>query len=385
MTIELTILMPCLNEAETLATCIQKAHRGAKKNDLKNYEILIADNGSTDGSQAITEAEGARLIHVEEKGYGAALRGGIQEAKGTFIIMGDADDSYDWEDVAPFLSKLRTGVELVMGTRMKGKILPGAMPPLHRWLGNPVLTWLGNLLFSTRTSDFHCGMRGFRRDAIVKLNLQTSGMEFATEMVAKAGQFGLAIDEVPITLYPDGRTRKPHLRTWRDGWRHLTFMLAISPNWVFLYPGLSILLLGLAGILLTLGAPFSIGSVTLDVHTLLVSGLLSIIGVQLITFWVITRFYSTQMGILPPNTIADMITRGNILNTGILAGFLLILSGIIPLIISISQWAQVDFGPLNYEVTLRLLIPTLTLVTIGIHLLLSSFVIGLMKLGKKII
>jgi len=228
-------------------------------------------------------------------------------------------------------------------------------------------------------------MRGFRRDAIVKLNLQTSGMEFATEMVAKAGQFGLAIDEVPITLYPDGRTRKPHLRTWRDGWRHLTFMLAISPNWVFLYPGLSILLLGLAGILLTLGAPFSIGSVTLDVHTLLVSGLLSIIGVQLITFWVITRFYSTQMGILPPNTIADMITRGNILNTGILAGFLLILSGIIPLIISISQWAQVDFGPLNYEVTLRLLIPTLTLVTIGIHLLLSSFVIGLMKLGKKII
>jgi len=380
---EFTILMPCLNEAETLATCIQKAHKGAKDANIKDYEILIADNGSSDGSQAIAEAEGARVIPVQERGYGAALRGGIQNAKGNYIIMGDADDSYDWSNIALFVSGLRAGADLVMGTRLKGKILPGAMPPLHRWLGNPALTWIGNLLFGTHTSDFHCGLRGFQKDAIRKLNLQTSGMEFATEMVAKAGNFGLQIDEVPIILYPDGRTRKPHLRTWRDGWRHLTFMLAISPNWLFLYPGLGMLLLGLTGTFLTLDAPISIGNITLDVHTLLISGLLTIISVQLITFWVITRFYSTQMKILPPNNIADILTRGNVLNTGIWAGCLLIMSGIVPLAISVNQWVQVDFGPLNYETTLRLLIPTLTLVTIGIHLLLSSFVIGLMKLGKN--
>ena len=384
MTIELTILMPCLNEAETLATCIKKAHRGAAKAGIEPeaYEILIADNGSTDGSQDIAEAEGARLIHVDERGYGAALRGGIQNAKGTYIIMGDADDSYDWEAIAPFVEKLRMGVELVMGSRLEGKILPGAMPPLHRWLGNPVLTWMGNLLFGTRTSDFHCGLRGFHTKSMRKLNLKTSGMEFATEMVAKAGKFGLRIDEIPITLFPDGRTRKPHLRTWRDGWRHLSFMLAISPGWVLLIPGLGMLFFGLLGILFTLGAPLSIGAITFDVHTLLISALLTISGTQLLVFWIIARFYSAQAHILPANNFVKKLTNGNILTIGIIFGTIIILLGLIPLFIALSQWANVDFGPLNYEVTLRLLIPTLTLVTIVVHLMLCSFVIGLMKMGR---
>ncbi|MBI5944972.1 MAG: glycosyltransferase family 2 protein [Chloroflexi bacterium] len=374
--------MPCLNEAETLGVCIQKAREGAREAGVSDYEILVADNGSSDGSQDAAEKGFARVLSVQDKGYGSALRAGINHSYGKFVIMADADDSYDWSHIKPIVDKLRSGIDLVMGSRLKGTILPDAMPPLHRWLGNPVLTRIGNILFSTHVSDFHCGLRGFSKDAIISLNLQTSGMEFATEMVAKAGKFGLSIEEVPIVYYPDGRSRKPHLRTWQDGWRHLTFMLAVSPNWVFLYPGFILFLCGVLGVGVTMFQPFQIGPITLDVHTLLVSSLLLITGVQLLTFWMIARFYSAQVGILPASNFVTALTGGSFLNFGIFLGLLCMFLGLIPFLTSLSQWVQVDFGPLRYEVTLRLIIPTLTLVIIGMHVFFSSFVIGLMSLGS---
>lgn len=381
MPVEFTFLMPCLNEVETLGACIQKVREGAREAGVSDYEILVADNGSSDGSQDAAEKGLARVLPVQNKGYGSALRAGITHSYGRFVIMADADDSYDWSHIKPIVDKLRSGTDLVMGSRLKGTILPDAMPPLHRWLGNPVLTWIGNVLFSTHVSDFHCGLRGFSKDAIMSLNLQTSGMEFATEMVAKAGKFGLSIEEVPIVYYPDGRSRKPHLRTWQDGWRHLTFMLAVSPNWVFLYPGFFLVLFGALGVGTTMFQPFVLGPVVLDVHTLLISSLLLITGVQLLTFWMIARFYSAQMGISPSSTFVESLTGGSILNYGILLGLLMMFLGLIPFLTSLSQWVQADFGPLRYEVTLRLIIPTLTLVIIGMHAFFSSFVIGLMSLG----
>src|SRR6185503_16780874 len=281
---ELSVLMPCLNEAETLATCIKKAQKAL--DDLQvNGEVVIADNGSTDGSPEIAASLGARVIHVAQKGYGSALLGGIKAARGKYIIMGDADDSYDFTNLGPFLEKLRAGYDLVMGNRFKGGIAPNAMPPLHKYLGNPVLTGIGRLFFRSPCGDFHCGLRGFSKAAIQRLDLRTTGMEFASETVVKASLHRLRITEVPTTLSVDGRNRRPHLHTWRDGWRHLRFLLLYSPRWLFLYPGASLFLSGVAGMMWLLPAPRHVGMVGLDIHTLFYASLAVVVGFQLMMFW----------------------------------------------------------------------------------------------------
>jgi glycosyltransferase involved in cell wall biosynthesis len=289
-TLELSIVMPCLNEAETLATCIGKARDYLERQQIAG-EVLIADNGSSDGSQEIATNSGARVVPIPERGYGSALRGGIAAAKGQYIIMGDADDSYDFTNLSPFLEKLRQGYDLVMGNRFQGGIKPGAMPVLHKYLGNPVLTWLGRLFFGSPCGDFHCGLRGFSKQAIKQLNLRTTGMEFASEMVVKASLYGLKITEVPTTLSPDGRSRPPHLKTWRDGWRHLRFLLMYSPRWLFLYPGLALMFLGFVATIWFMTQP--------KVHTLLYSATALIIGFQIVSFAVFTKAFAISEGLLP--------------------------------------------------------------------------------------
>src|SRR5882762_10355162 len=270
--LELSIVIPCLNEAETLATCIKKAQQSLREHNVE-AEIIVADNGSTDGSQEIARALGASVVDISAKGYGNALMGGIATAHGKYIIMGDADDSYDFSALGPFIEQLRAGFDLVMGNRFIGGIKPGAMPPLHRYLGNPLLTFIGRLFFRSPIRDFHCGLRGFSKEAFLKLDLQTTGMEFASEMVVKATLQHLRLTEVATTLSPDGRSRPPHLRSWRDGWRHLRFLLLYSPRWLFLYPGLAALVVGLLGTLWLLPEARTVGGITLDVHTLLYAAL----------------------------------------------------------------------------------------------------------------
>ncbi|HXI95494.1 MAG TPA: glycosyltransferase family 2 protein, partial [Candidatus Acidoferrum sp.] len=281
--IEVSIVMPCLDEAETLATCIQKAQQAIESGGLA-AEIIVADNGSTDGSQVIAKELGARVVPVAKKGYGSALIGGIDAARGRFVIMGDADDSYDFTAIAPLIEKLRDGCDLVVGNRFMGGIEPGAMPWSHRWVGNPVLTLISRIFFHTPVGDAHCGLRGFRKDAYEQMRLRATGMEFASEMVIKASLKRMKIAEVPVTLRPDGRSRSPHLRTWRDGWRHLRFMLLFSPRWLFLYPGLALFAFGILLSLALLPGPLYLGSLRLDIHTLLVAGFLALLGYQMVLF-----------------------------------------------------------------------------------------------------
>ena len=269
--------MPCLNEAETLAICVRKA-RGFLDASRIQGEVIVADNGSQDGSVAIALQEGARIVPVAARGYGAALLGGIADARGRYIIMGDADDSYDFSDLGTFVEQLRAGADLVVGNRFRGGIAPGAMPLLHRYLGNPILSFLGRLFFFVKIGDFHCGLRGFNRDRILALGLRTTGMEFASEMVVRSALAGYRIAEVPTTLRPDGRSRPPHLRTWRDGWRHLRFLLMYSPRWLFFYPGLALLAFGLIGTVLLLPGRFYIGSVGIDIHTFIVACISILLG-----------------------------------------------------------------------------------------------------------
>src|SRR6476660_6719790 len=324
--IELSILMPCLNEAETLATCIKKAQKAL--DDLNVHgEIVIADNGSTDGSPEIAASLGARVVHVAEKGYGRALLGGIKAARGKYIIMGDADDSYDFTNLGPFVEKLRAGYDLVMGNRYKGGIAPNAMPPLHRYLGNPVLTGIGRLFFQSPCGDFHCGLRGFSKSAIQSLNLRTTGMEFASETVVKASLHGLRITEVPTTLSVDGRNRPPHLRSWRDGWRHLRFLLLFSPRWLFLYPGLLLMLIGAVASGWLLVGPRVVDGVTLDVHTFLYAAMAIVIGYQTVIFAIFTKVFAITEGLLPEDPRLKTLFRYIKLETGILAGALLFVAG----------------------------------------------------------
>src|SRR5690349_6704397 len=296
--IELSILMPCLNEAETLATCIKKAQKALEDLNVDG-EVVVADNGSTDGSPDIAASLGARVVHVAEKGYGSALLGGIKAARGKYIIMGDADDSYDFTNLGPFLEKLRAGYELVMGNRFKGGIAPRAMPPLHKYLGNPVLTGIGRVFFRSPCGDFHCGLRGFSKAAIQRLDLRTRGMEFASETVVKASLHGLRITEVPTTLSVDGRSRPPHLNTWRDGWRHLRFLLLYSPRWLFLYPGLLLMLVGavVSGWLLV--GPRVVDGITFDIHTFLYAAMAIVIGYQTVIFAIFTKVFAITEGLLP--------------------------------------------------------------------------------------
>lgn len=378
---ELSILMPCLNEAETLATCIKKAQKALE--DLNVHgEVVIADNGSTDASPEIAAALGARVIHVAAKGYGSALLGGIKAARGKYIIVGDADDSYDFTNLGPFLDKLRAGYDLVMGNRFKGGIAPNAMPPLHKYLGNPVLTGIGRLFFRSPCGDFHCGLRGFSKAAIQALDLRTTGMEFASETVVKASLHGLRIAEVPTTLSVDGRNRPPHLRSWRDGWRHLRFLLLYSPRWLFLYPGLLLMLVGavVSGWLLL--GPRVVDGITFDVHTFLYAAMAIVIGYQTVIFAIFTKVFAITEGLLPEDPRLKVLFRHIKLETGIVAGALLLVAGIGLSIYALSFWSATSFGPLDPSRTLRLVIPAVTLIALGLQTVLSSFFLSILGLER---
>lgn len=378
---ELSILMPCLNEAETLEICIRKAQKALE--DLKvNGEVIIADNGSTDGSPEIAASLGARVIHVAEKGYGSALQGGIKAARGKYIIMGDADDSYDFTNLGPFLEKLRDGYELVMGNRFKGGIAPNAMPPLHKYLGNPVLTGIGRLFFRSPCGDFHCGLRGFSKAAIQRLDLRTTGMEFASETVVKASLHGLRITEVPTTLSVDGRNRPPHLRSWRDGWRHLRFLLLYSPRWLFLYPGLLLMLIGTAVSGWLLVGPRVVDGITLDVHTFLYAAIAIVIGYQTVIFAIFTKVFAITERLLPEDPRLKRLFRYIKLETGIVAGALLLAGGIGLSVYALSFWSSTSFGPLDPLRTLRLVIPAVTLIALGLQTVLSSFFLSILGLER---
>jgi len=381
-TLELSILMPCLNEAETLEICIEKAQKSLRELDIAG-EVIIADNGSTDGSQDIATRMGARVVPVAAKGYGSALMGGIIAARGVYIIMGDADDSYNFSNLGFFVHKLREGFDLVMGNRFQGGIKPGAMPPLHKYLGNPVLTWVGRLFFASPVGDFHCGLRGFRRDSILKLDLQTTGMEFASEMVVKASVYKLRITEIPTVLSPDGRSRPPHLRTWRDGWRHLRFLLLYSPRWLFLYPGAALMIWGLIIVVWLLPGTQKIGSISFDVHTLLYGAIAIIIGFQAVTFAFFTKIFAISEKFLPEDPKLNKIFRYVTLETGLIVGVTLILIGIVGSFLSLTIWSKTAFGSLDPSKTLRLVIPSLTCLTVGLQMVLSSFFLSVLGLKRR--
>ncbi|MEO5808190.1 glycosyltransferase family 2 protein [Devosia sp.] len=377
--LELTILMPCLNEAETLAICIAKAQSFLDRTGIAG-EILIADNGSTDGSQAIAAAGGARVQPIPERGYGAALAGGISAARGRFIIMGDADDSYDFANLDAFVAELRAGKALVMGNRFKGGIAPGAMPWHHKYIGNPALSFLGKLFFKTVASDFHCGLRGFDRQAILGLNLRTTGMEFASEMLVKATLSGLPVAEVPTTLSKDGRSRPPHLRSFRDGWRHLRFLLLFSPRWLFLYPGIALTLIGLlAGAILLVG-PLRVGHVVFGLHTFLVAAMCVIVGVQSISFAVIGRRFASRYGFIPRSGTYHDILEALSLERILLAAMLLMALGVAALLWGFAQWAARDFGPLNASTTMRAMILAITALVTGFQLMMSGFMSSMINI-----
>jgi len=380
--IEFSVVMPCLNEAETLAICIQKAQQSLAENNVSG-EVVIADNGSTDGSQDIAAGLGARVINVPAKGYGSALMGGIAAAHGQYIIMGDADDSYDFSALGPFIEKLRAGNDLVMGNRFRGGIAPGAMPPLHRYLGNPVLTTIGRIFFRSPCGDFHCGLRGFSKAAILNLDLQTTGMEFASEMVVKATLQRLHIAEVPTTLSPDGRTRAPHLRSWRDGWRHLRFLLLYSPRWLFLFPGALLMLLGLLTMLWLLPVPRVVAGVTFDVHTLLYAAAAIIIGFQAILFAVFTKVFAISEGLLPPDKRLESLFRYITLESGLIIASLLILAGLSGTAYAYWFWDQLSFGNLDPARTMRIVIPAVTALTVGCQTLFSSFFLSILGLRRR--
>ncbi len=377
-TLELTILMPCLNEAETLAVCIEKAQSFLGRTGIAG-EVLISDNGSTDGSQDIARAHGARVINAPQRGYGAALSAGIAAARGRFVIMGDADDSYDFANLDAFVAALRDGADLVMGNRFAGGIAPGAMPWHHRYIGNPVLSFVGRLFFAAPIRDFHCGLRGFSRAAIEGLNLRTTGMEFASEMVVKARLNGLDLREVPTTLRPDGRSRPPHLRSFRDGWRHLRFLLLFSPRWLFLYPGLALLLVGVIGGGLLLRGPLQIGTVTFDIHTLIVASLCVIMGVQSVAFAIMSRRFASRYGFIPRSS-SDWFLEALTLERVLLVGTFLMLAGAAALLWGVSEWARRDFGPLTSTATLRAVILSMTTLVTGFQLMMSAFMSSIINI-----
>ena len=378
-TVEISIVMPCLDEAETLASCIRKARQAIEKDGL-SAEIIVADNGSTDGSQVIARELGARVVAVARKGYGSALIGGIDAACGELVIMGDADDSYDFTAIAPLVAKLREGYDLVLGNRFLGGIAPGAMPWSHRWVGNPVLTLISRIFFHTPVGDAHCGLRGFRKDAYERMKLRATGMEFASEMVIKASLKRMRIAEVPVRLRPDGRTRPPHLRTWRDGWRHLRFMLLFSPRWLFLYPGLAMFAVGMLLSAILLGGPLYVGGLRLDIHTLLVAGFLSLLGYQLVLFALFTKIFAIQSGFHPPYPLLDAVSRYVTLEVGLAAGALMVLVGVIALVLAVASWGAVGFGSLDPSLTMREVIPAVLLLAIGTQTVFASFFISILSI-----
>lgn len=380
--LELTILMPCLDEAETIATCVTKASEFLTKYQISG-EVLIADNGSTDGSIAIATGLGARVVQVPERGYGSALGHGISASKGRFVIMGDADDSYDFANLMPFVDALRSGTHLVMGNRFRGGIAPEAMPVLHRYLGNPVLSFLGRLFYRTGIGDFHCGLRGFSRSAVLELGLSTTGMEFASEMVVKASLAKLRIAEVPTTLKPDGRSRAPHLRTWRDGWRHLRFLLLHSPRWLFLIPGLLLASISLVAMLAIGTHDLAVAGLSLDIHTMSYAGAGIILGVQMVLFAVLTRVLGTHNGWLPESAFTQRVLAGTTLEKCLIAAAFLFSTGLAMSVYAVYVWGTHEFGPLDPSVTMRWVLPSVTAMAVGGELGLAAFLLEAVRLPAK--
>ncbi len=374
--------MPCLDEAETVESCVRSARSAMEAAGLAG-EVIVADNGSTDASPEIAERAGARLVPVVERGYGSALRGGFASARGTYVVMGDADGSYDFSTIPAFVRKLEEGNDLVMGSRILGRIEPGAMPTLHRWLGNPVLSFLGRLFFRVPVSDFHCGLRAFRREAIERLGLRTTGMELASEMVVKAALFGLRIGEIPVTLRPDGRTRPPHLRTWRDGWRHLRFLLLYSPRWLYLVPGLLLAALGAFLILWLLPGPRRLLGLTLDVHTMMAGGAMVLVGTQAILFGVFAKIFAITEGLRPMDPFfARLFDRYVTLETGLLAGAVTSLAGLALVARVVVAWRAAGWGPLDETETLRWMIPGTLLLALGAEAIFASFFLSILGLKR---
>jgi glycosyltransferase involved in cell wall biosynthesis len=377
-----SVVMPCLNEAETVSRCVGAARTALEAAGIPG-EIIVADNGSTDGSQEIAARAGARVLQVAQRGYGAALIGGIAVARGRYVVMGDADDSYDFGTIPAFVRKLEEGNDLIMGSRFQGRIEPGAMPPLHRWLGNPVLSFLGRLFFRVPVSDFHCGLRAFRRDAVRQLDLRTTGMEFASEMVVKASLFGLRIAEIPITLRPDGRSRPPHLRTWRDGWRHLRFLLIYSPRWLYLVPGLLFAVAGALLIVWLLPGPRTLFGATLDVHSMLGAAALVLIGTQAVSFALFAKVFAITEGLLPMDPRLEKTFRVVTLETGLVLGALLTVAGALLIGRVMSVWSGEQFRTLDYSRTMRSMIPGVLLLVLGAQAILSSFFLSILGLKRR--
>lgn len=379
--VELSIVMPCLNEAETLGTCVRKALAALQRSGIAG-EVIIADNGSTDGSQEIATSLGARVVPVEQKGYGSALQGGINAARGRYIVMGDSDDSHDYGDVPRFVEKLNQGYDMVVGNRFMGSIEPGAMSPLHRYLGTPVLTGVGKLFYKSPIGDFNCGLRGFTRDAWERLNLRSPGMEFASEMIVRAALIGLKVGEIPTSMAKDGRSREPHLRTWRDGWRHLRLLLLYSPRWVFLYPGIALLLLGSIGMLCLLPGPRTLGHHRFDLDGLLYAFVAILVGYQVLFFGAFSKILGITQGLLPQNKALDKALRFLNLESGLIIGIVATFSALVYLSIPISR-ILVPSAPVDPARMVRTLTPGLLMLTLGVQTIFSSFLLSMLGLVKR--
>ena len=380
--IELSVVLPCLNEGETVGTCVAKAIAALEAAGITG-EVIVADNGSADGSPEIAQSAGARLVQVEERGYGNALKGGIEAARGTYVLMADSDDSYELRHIPRFIEQLRNGSDLVMGNRFRGGISKGAMPPLHRYLGNPVLTAFGRLLFHSPCHDFHCGLRAFRRDSYERMDIRSTGMEFASEMVVKASLLGMKVSEVPTTLSPDGRSHPPHLRTWHDGWRHLRFLLMYSPRWLFLYPGIVSVLVGLAACLWLMPGPRRIGDVVFDVHTLAYGFGSILVGFQLLAFAVFTKVFAITEGLLPEDPRFNRLFDYIRLETGLIVGALFAVLGVAGSIFAWSTWAGSGFGPITSESIPRIVMLSVFALILGPQIIFSSFFLSILGLRRR--
>ena len=378
---EVSVVIPCLNEAATVGTCIRKAQRSLAELGVDS-EIVVADNGSTDGSREIAAELGARVVPVAARGYGNALAGGIEAARGRYVIMGDADDSYDFSKLESFVERLRSGCDLVVGNRFKGGIEPQSMPFLHKFLGNPMLSFIGRRLFGTPCGDIYCGLRAFDRDKIRELDLRAAGMEYAIEMVVKATLSDLRIAEVPTVLSPDGRGRAPHLNTWRDGWRSLRLLLVYSPRWLFLYPGLVLLTLGIGVSAWLLPAERQVGDVTFDVSTLLYAGVATIVGLQAVYFFITARWFAIADGLLPDDPRLRRLFRVVTPDVGLIVGALLLVAGLVVSAVSVAIWHNHGFGKLDYPHVLRFVIPGSVLIACGVQTILSSLFLSLLRLSR---
>ena len=384
--LEVTLLMPCLNEAETIARCVAEARAALARAGVAG-EVLVADNGSTDGSQVLAAASGARVVQIAGRGYGRALAGGVRAARGRYVLMGDADGSYDFGELPRFIDQLDDGADLVLGCRLPaggGRILPGAMPWKHRWIGNPVLSRLGRLFFAVPVHDLHCGLRAFRREAIERLNLRCPGMEYASEMVVRAAMAGLRLAEVPVTLRPDGRSRPPHLRSWRDGWRHLRFMLLFSPRWLFLVPGLALAGVSLVMFLLLLAGPLRVGSVTFDINTLILAGSGLVTGIQTVLIGILAKAAAIGLGLVPPTPLLTRLQGRRPVELGLLAGAGLLPLGIGYVLWAVESWREAGFGDLPPGESVRIVVPAVTVIAIGIQLAFSGFVLATIEFGREL-